>query len=411
VTRGLAVTLAATLCILALETTGSGPAQHLLASPPTVYLGRISYAVYLWHWPIIVVANRITHAGPGGLMLLSAGLATILASLSFELLEHPIRQSRLLDVHPRAVIAAGLALTIPAGLAIVPTLEPPTALTTATEATTFATPKRNNVNWQEAFYDRARAPSCEGEPVEKCVVVHGTGKHMMLMGDSHAEMLLPAFERIARENDLTLSLAINDGCPWQRGLFRAWRGTHAPIEEACRRRKVDWYDRMIPELDPGTIFLMNAIGGRRKIGVDDADGHPAREGDYWSLLERSTEDAIRILRKPGRTLVIIEPIPAPLTDLDPLQCLSSGHAVEECRYVTMPDPTPLERFYRQLAAKYDDVVSLDVDRLVCPYLPICDPVVNGVVVRWDPGHLTQTFARALGPAIGVTLRKQGVLTR
>lgn len=34
-----------------------------------------------------------------------------------------------------------------------------------------------------------------------------------------------------------------------------------------------------------------------------------------------------------------------------------------------------------------------MDRLVCPYLPICDPVVDGEIVKLDQGHITATYAR------------------
>jgi hypothetical protein len=58
-------------------------------------------------------------------------------------------------------------------------------------------------------------------------------------------------------------------------------------------------------------------------------------------------------------------------------------------------PTPLERAYRALAEQRDEVTALDVDRLVCPYLPICDPVLDGMVVFRDDNHITGTFATSL----------------
>jgi hypothetical protein len=46
---------------------------------------------------------------------------------------------------------------------------------------------------------------------------------------------------------------------------------------------------------------------------------------------------------------------------------------------------------------------------VCPFLPICDPIVNQVVVRIDRSHLTASFARTLAPALGDYLVSNGVL--
>lgn len=51
----------------------------------------------------------------------------------------------------------------------------------------------------------------------------------------------------------------------------------------------------------------------------------------------------------------------------------------------------------------------DLDRLVCPYLPICDPIVNRMVVRADESHLTPEFAVSLWPAIEDHLTNNGIL--
>jgi hypothetical protein len=48
---------------------------------------------------------------------------------------------------------------------------------------------------------------------------------------------------------------------------------------------------------------------------------------------------------------------------------------------------------------------------VCPYLPICDPVVGGVVVKWDGQHLTTRFARALAGPVTTYLRDNGLIPR
>ena len=57
-----------------------------------------------------------------------------------------------------------------------------------------------------------------------------------------------------------------------------------------------------------------------------------------------------------------------------------------------------------------DVVTLDLDRLVCPYLPICDPVIRGRIVRADDdGHLSVDFANSLAGPIADLLRQNGVL--
>ena len=74
-------------------------------------------------------------------------------------------------------------------------------------------------------------------------------------------------------------------------------------------------------------------------------------------------------------------------------------------------PDPIERDYRQLARRDSGVTSVDLDRLVCPYLPICDPIVDGQIVKWDPTHLTVAFARSIAPQLDAYLTQTGVLPK
>ena len=59
-----------------------------------MYLGKISYGTYLWHWPVVLVALSLWKLGSLAMLGLVALLATGLASLSYQLLERPVRMSR-----------------------------------------------------------------------------------------------------------------------------------------------------------------------------------------------------------------------------------------------------------------------------------------------------------------------------
>ena len=134
---------------------------------------------------------------------------------------NPSALSALLDRHRRAVIAIGLATSIIAALIIIPAITKPTSTTTATAAdltTTGFTPVPTGIDWHAA----KRTPdlhNCLGEPVDACTLVHGTGPDILLIGDSHAAMLIPTFTAIARTEHLTLSVSVEGACPWQRDLF------------------------------------------------------------------------------------------------------------------------------------------------------------------------------------------------
>ncbi|KKC05328.1 acyltransferase family protein, partial [Mycobacterium nebraskense] len=90
---GVAIASVAVVAAVALEQRGA--VARILAAPPLVWLGTISYGVYLWHWPIFLVLNG-ERTGWTGLPLFAArcGATVALAAASWWLIEQPIRRWR-----------------------------------------------------------------------------------------------------------------------------------------------------------------------------------------------------------------------------------------------------------------------------------------------------------------------------
>ncbi len=92
----------------------SGPAAYLncrlFAAPPVVYVGLISYPLYLWHWPILSLANIITLGAPLSieLRLSLVAAAILLACLTYELVERRVR--RMGTVSALILIAIGILI-------------------------------------------------------------------------------------------------------------------------------------------------------------------------------------------------------------------------------------------------------------------------------------------------------------
>ena len=73
---------------------GDGPAARVLAVAPLRWLGRISYSLYLWHWPVIVLITT-QNTGLSGAALLAGRLAAMVgaACVSSFLVEQPLRRA------------------------------------------------------------------------------------------------------------------------------------------------------------------------------------------------------------------------------------------------------------------------------------------------------------------------------
>jgi hypothetical protein len=260
------------------------------------------------------------------------------------------------------------------------------------------------LDWRAAQRDIPPYPECLGHPIAHCVLVHGRGKRVLLMGDSLARMWLPAFIAIAKRESLTLGVAIHPACPWPRNL------NGLGISPDCQKRREDWYKRVIPDFNPQIVFLANrpydAPGNELTIEVK---GHILSTKSPIAIhaIALVTKWSIGLLRRPGRELVLLEPTPVPVNpSYDPMTCVATGNP--HCSFTVSRGTAPLTNLDRDLAIA-PDVWSLNLNRLVCPRFPVCDSVVRGMIVRRDHTHLTATYARALTGQLDAMLHQQHVL--
>ncbi len=90
----------------------SGRPSALLALPPLRFLGRISYSLYLWHWPILVLPAAVVAGGlPLHVSIALAGVAVVVAAASERWIERPFRQGAIVRWPTRTTLAAAGALS------------------------------------------------------------------------------------------------------------------------------------------------------------------------------------------------------------------------------------------------------------------------------------------------------------
>lgn len=410
--RGILTTVLTVGIIATLEASQGGPARWALSRASVGYLGKISYGTYLWHWLIIVVLSRETDLAPGTTAVLTAVIATALASLSYQLIEQPIRTASMPDRWWQASVAAGLALSLVVGLVVAPVAfsraeereaNVPVARGTATEASGVPTADSLRVAWMDV-YDYG---ACEVSGPVACRLHAGDGPRALIIGESHAAMFTPMLVDIAEEHDLDLRAAFLSFCPWPRGI--AYRRAGRNCFEDQRRA----YDEILRDFDPDIVFLahrpiddpVNPVP-ILTIGGSAFDGGSAQGAE---ALVSAVTDSVVQLEVGGRTVVIFEPIPVPPDGFDSLRCLSSARSLDECRYVATDELGPETLAMRALAEDRLGVFTVPTDHLVCRYHPICDPVAGDVIVWRDDNHLTITFATSLADEVGEYLEGVGVL--
>ena len=174
---------------------------------------------------------------------------------------------------------------------------------------------------------------CVDAAPEHCTLVDGAGPHILLMGDSNAQMLVPGFVEMAKAEGLRLSTSIANGCPWQKDLY--WLTPE--VRAGCRRVKEDAYDRVIPALDPDVVVGVNSYFSN----ISEVPPDKGRGPEYSA----ATEATLPVLVDGHRHVVLVKSLPHTSTALNPRECLEEAEVVEECRFVmtevgTWPDEPP-----------------------------------------------------------------------
>jgi peptidoglycan/LPS O-acetylase OafA/YrhL len=106
------------LLIIAVVSAGGAPRSpiaRLLRSAPMIFVGKLSYSLYLWHWPVYTLMRWTVGLEGSSAWLVALGLSFLLACLSYYLLERPIRARRWIRAQPKLLIVAGGLLAMVCG--------------------------------------------------------------------------------------------------------------------------------------------------------------------------------------------------------------------------------------------------------------------------------------------------------
>ncbi|MDF1602641.1 acyltransferase family protein [Nocardioides sp. YIM 152315] len=392
--RGLLATVVSVSLILGLMGSDDGLLARALARPTPAYLGKISYGTYLWHWPVIILFGELMDLDPLALVGFAGVVATALAALSYAVLEMPIRRAPLLQPITWPTVAVGVALSVLVAVTVVPDLlrsEHRPALASAGAAVTGSAANRegpvpSDVDWEEYVEDRgADDTACTLNDADNCVIVDGDGPHVMLVGDSHARMIAPTLAKLARLHGFKLSVSLQEGCPWQLGVYNAFDSRSA--QRRCAEIREETFDDVIPNTDVDLVILSQIARDTdawrdHLLSVDKVPGETLEQ-----RLVRTIDDTLTAVHGAGaRALIIDSMLGVPWDQDPPLDCLASATDLAQCRVPVPIESPPTDGFYQAAAATDPGVFTVNVNPIMCPAAPVCDPMTGEVPVWKDRKH-------------------------
>lgn len=204
-----AITLVPLIGVAALIASGSSSVGgRLLSFRPMVWVGLISYPLYLWHWPVLSYIRIMESGAPAEVLLwLGAGAALLLAALTYRFIELPLRRVR--SVRPAVVgLASAMVALFLMSFGVVASV---------------GLPDRSAVGYVKAAEMQMKrepatdAPCLSLFPPGAAPVYcrqHKSGPRMIgIIGDSHAHVLFPGFAEQAERAGYGVLLLANSGCP------------------------------------------------------------------------------------------------------------------------------------------------------------------------------------------------------
>jgi peptidoglycan/LPS O-acetylase OafA/YrhL len=384
----------------------SGPVR-LLAAAPLRFLGKISYSLYLWHWPLLVLPLMFLERALTGVeVVASVAVAIGVSWLSWRFVEQPFRygdRSRratswsairvgVAGILSVALFTQGLAAALPSSaVAVQPTPSPsgsPVASDGPITLPADLTPSLASARDDE---ERLRGDGCLAfERVTtppNCVYgVKGSAITIALVGDSHASHWFPAIEAIALERGWRLLTFVKVSCSFttlvQRNL-------------ALKREY-----RECTAFNEATVARLNQIKPALTIIVNRRTFRPIEENITSALAGAALGEMVA--RIPGATAILVD-TPDPGRDVP--ACLSKHPSDIRACLFTQDDADNREiGVAERVAADVSGARLIDLTANICTEWP-CSPISGSVLIYRDEDHMTATFSRSLAAPLGVEIAK------
>ncbi len=370
----IVVALAAVLIVAPVALDQDGPVARVLAWRPLVWLGAISYGVYLWHWPIFLALNGERTGWSGWRLFAVRCVATVaVAAASWWLLEQPIRRWRPVIV-PMLPLAGAMAATAAAvTMLVVPVGAKPADVPVGADVDSAAL-------ISPEVPVEVKSPSGQLAPGARRVAVFGDSVAWTMM------RYLPPTPGLSFTNYTTIGCGIARGGPYR------YVGETLNQKPECDSWPVRWSQRISHDR-PDVVLL---IIGRWEIvdRVNEGDWTHIGDDAYDAYLRGELQRALDVLTSTGaRVVVTTEPY---------------NRRAERPDGSLYPEDQPKRAdrwnaLLRSVIGKRPDVTVLDLNRKLGPNGYYTNKV-DGIRVRSDGVHPTPEAVKWLTPWLTDALR-------
>ena len=418
------------------------------------FIGKISYSLYLWHWPLLILAIHFTHSDKVSLWLgiIVIISSIILATLTYNFVEKPLRQKekpsrnnafsftyiksawRKSDVIWKPIMAVVLVVFCSL-LATSPLL-----FSVNSKIQTYAADRAiqkyggfyetypgarslvGNDNYPQdvpiqpnpdddvkdmmppTWYDGCYTNFGSDELVlknikgEDCYYGDKTSKETLyVIGGSHSEQYMAALDDIGKRKNIRILPIIKMGCPMVNE--GKWDGS----DFSDCDRWADKANQWIIDNPPTMGVFLTSTRPQTILGK----GQDMVPPDYHNVFKKYDDAGIHIYAvRDNPWMMQTVPETGEVTDMqkDVRLCISNGKSSEECgaeQKNTLSDKNPALDAYKDIK----NITNIDFTPLFCQEGK-CPAIIGNVLVYRDSHHLTSLFVKTMSPFIENELFKK-----
>ncbi|MEI6156225.1 MAG: acyltransferase family protein [bacterium] len=409
---------------------GGRAMRALFSLAPLRAIGRISYSLYLVHWPILILPTYFGVAMTPRKTVVAVAAGVLVATLMYRIVEQPFRKGFALSLVPSTVLRRGgvvlLSLVVAlASIGFAPDIasadpgassEPSIINVTPTPSASTVTPSPSPFQWAQISIggtstyqltgavpanvkpalnraagdaDNILNKGCSrdhyGETVPICFYGTKGGTRIVLLGDSHALHWMPALDLIGKTYNYEIIPIAKVNCAFMDVQLYAYRLGHSYT--SCTKWRTNVITK-IAELNPALVILSQTWYPE--------EGNPNEKRPQYFA------DAVgRMLDKiPFPTLIFSD---TPFGPNNIPTCLARNRSnVVKCVITRAAAYGQRGHVRDLLLAQQRNLPLFDFTAALCPGT-LCAPIIDGIVVYHDHHHLTTTMAKHLATALGAAL--------